>query len=63
MTPKRNKDFDGPMDWNDTSNPAVREAEIEELDDYEHAGCDSEDDLYDHFEDDFRHDTLSMGEW
>lgn len=45
MTPKKNRDFIQEMDWNDTSNPAVREAEREEREDFERGGCDTEDDL------------------
>lgn len=42
------RDFTHEMDWNDTSNPAVREAEADEHLDFEYAGCDQDDDdLYD----------------
>jgi hypothetical protein len=49
--PKPRNETDGPMDWNDTSHPAVRQAEREERADYENEGADRPEDLDDGYDD------------
>lgn len=49
---KPRNEFEGPIDWNDTSHPAVRQAEREEREDYENAGADRAEDL-EEYEGDF----------
>ncbi len=52
--PKPRNEFDGPMDWNDTSLPAVRQAEREEREDYENDGADKPEDLVEDEDDGFQ---------